>query len=328
MDYFYYKKLEGCKTSKFNPQLDDIWKHYKKLYLKHYKDKAEDDLRRGNLEKVVNEISHHNLLADLGMTKFTRGLNKYSDLTKEEFQKYLTGYRPENDTKQHKTHQRSKRSDTSLPKTIDWVKKGAVTSVPDQGHCASCWAFVALGSLEAQQYFKTGTLKSLSVQNIIDCATEKGDGCDAGLMITAYKYAEKNGVDTRHAYPYKEKEGKCMFDDSKVGATCSGYKILPKGDVEELKKTVATIGPVAAAFNGHLDSFHDYKRGIYDDKDCKSDDLNHAVLVVGYGTEDDTDYWLIRNSWGKSWGDNGYMKLLRNSENLCGIATRASYPMV
>ncbi|GFY48226.1 cathepsin L, partial [Trichonephila inaurata madagascariensis] len=125
-------------------------------------------------------------------------------------------------------------------------------------------------------------------------------------------------------------QGICTFKSSSVGATCTGHVDIPSGDEEALKQGVASVGPISIAIDAHHESFHDYKVGVYDEPECGNgiSDLTHAVLVVGYGTEEGKDYWLVKNSWGESFGVNGYIKMSRNKNNQCGIATMASYPLV
>ena len=187
------------------------------------------------------------------------------------------------------------------------------------------------GSLEGQHFKKTGELVSLSEQNLVDCSRKYGNlGCNGGLPDNAFNYIKKNhGIDSEKSYPYTGKDGTCHFNKRTVGATDSGYIDIPEGNVDALKEASATIGPIAVAIDASQQSFQFYSGGIYDEPECSSTELDHAVLLVGYGTtEDGVDYWLIKNSWGTSWGDNGYVKIKRDSKNLCGVATSASYPLV
>ncbi|GIZ03445.1 cathepsin L [Caerostris extrusa] len=154
-------------------------------------------------------------------------------------------------------------------------------------------------------------------------------GCEGGWMDQGFDYIKKNkGIDTEESYPYTAQDGTCHFKKADVGATVTGYVDIPTGDEEALKQAVATIGPISVAIDAAHESFQTYQDGIYVEPECTTDQLDHAVLAVGYGTEDGSDYWLVKNSWGTTWGIKGYIKMARNKNNQCGIATKASYPLV
>ncbi|BFZ16153.1 hypothetical protein BsWGS_19192 [Bradybaena similaris] len=217
----------------------------------------------------------------------------------------------------------------TLPASVDWRTKGYVTPVKDQLGCGSCWAFSTTGSVEGQHFKATGELVSLSESNLVDCSRKYGNhGCQGGWMDNAFKYIIHNkGIDTEASYPYKPEEEKCKFTRASVGATISSYKDVLSGSEDALQSAVAEIGPVSVAIEV-LDSFTLYAGGVYDDSTCSSKDLDHAVLVVGYGSESGRDYWIVKNSWAATWGDKGYILMSRNKNNQCGIATAASYPIV
>ncbi len=223
-----------------------------------------------------------------------------------------------------------KKEIVGLPEEVDWRKHNLVTDVKDQQQCGSCWAFSAVGSMEGQHAKKSKKLLSLSESQIIDCDVDGGDeGCDGGWMDGAFQYVIKQGgLETEKNYPYEPTDESCLFNKSDVVARFSSFKDIVGGEAG-LKEAVATIGPISVAIDASMNSFQLYKEGVYYDKDCSQSILDHGVLVVGYGTtKDKKDYWIVKNSWGKDWGENGYILMSRNRNNSCGIATKPSYPIV
>lgn len=148
-------------------------------------------------------------------------------------------------------------------------------------------------------------------------------------MDNAFRYIESNkGIDTEESYPYTAKNGFCHFKAENVGATDTGYVDIPHMQEDKLQEAVATVGPISVAIDAGHKSFQLYREGVYSEPACSSSKLDHGVLAVGYGTESGDDYWLVKNSWGTSWGMQGYVMMARNKHNMCGIATQASYPKV
>ncbi len=220
--------------------------------------------------------------------------------------------------------------DDSLPSSVDWRDKNVVTPIKNQGQCGSCWTFSTTGSIESHNAIKTGKLVSLSESQIVDCDVNGTDsGCDGGLMDDAFKYIMKvGGLETEKNYPYVAEDEKCSFNKDKVVVSITGYKDVTGGE-NDLKKTIAEVGPVSVGIDASHSSFQFYSSGVYYEPECSTTMLDHAVLAVGYGTTaNGTDYWIVKNSWGDNWGMKGYIYMARNRDNNCGIATQPSYPLV
>jgi len=217
------------------------------------------------------------------------------------------------------------------PTAIDWRNKGVVTPVKDQGNCGSCWTFSTTGCLESHHAITTGKLVSLSEQQLVDCARKFNNfGCNGGLPSQAFEYIRYNGgIDTETSYPYRGFDSSCKFNKNNIGAKVSDVVNITALAENDLVDAVANKGPVSICFDVVGDFMH-YTSGVYDSKRCRSGqkDVNHAVLAVGYNvTESGQNYWIVKNSWGKRWGNNGYFWILRGS-NECGLAQCASYPIV
>lgn len=273
-------------------------------------------------------IEEHNKLANIH--GFTLGMNSFGDMTSKEIVAVFNGYimRPDtNDTsKLFKPH-----PNFVAKETVDWRNVGAVTPIKNQGQCGSCWAFSTTGSLEGQHFLKSKTLTSLSEQNLMDCSRgQLNRGCEGGLVDRAIEYIVMNrGIDTEMSYPYQAHDEVCRFKANGVGATASGYKDIKRGSISDLVEACTRIGPISVAMDASGETFHFYKSGIFQNVNCSTSLLDHAVLLVGYGTSSSTgeDYWLVKNSWGASWGMDGFFMISRK-DNMCGLATQASYPLL
>jgi cathepsin L len=317
----------GCALA-FDAQLDEHWQLWKATHNKQYSN-VEELVRRAVWESNLKIVQNHNLEADFGVHTYWLGMNAYADMTNDEFNRVMNGY---NSTRQQRSSRRTFTFDSSveLPDTVDWRKEGYVTPIKDQGQCGSCWAFSATGSLEGQHFAKTKQLVSLSEQNLVDCSKKQGNmGCNGGLMDYAFEYIKvNNGIDTEKSYAYEARDGTCRFKSADVGATDTGYTDVTSKSETALQQAVATVGPISVAIDASHSSFQLYKRGVYNEPRCSQTQLDHGVLAVGYGTETGKDYWLVKNSWGTSWGTEGYIMMTRNKNNQCGIATASSYPTV
>ncbi|XP_054749842.2 procathepsin L-like [Lytechinus pictus] len=307
------------------------WEDWKTANGRSYHSDVEEN-RRGKIWKENLEIVlEHKVKFDEGKVSYELGMNQFADMTNEEFVRMMTGFRHNVTSKVPSGSTFLPPSYAELPKQVDWRTKGYVTPVKDQKQCGSCWAFSATGSLEGQHFKKTSKLVSLSEQNLVDCSGPEGnEGCNGGLMDQAFQYIiDAHGIDTEASYPYKAVDGQCHFKKSDVGATVTGYTDVTSGSEKALQKAVAHEGPISVAIDASHMSFQLYKSGVYNEPACSSTLLDHGVLAVGYGsTSDGTDYWIVKNSWGESWGMKGYLWMSRNKNNQCGIATQASFPLV
>nr|AWU67383.1 putative cathepsin L [Crangon crangon] len=325
-------------VSFFNLVLDE-WETYKLEHGKKYSSDVEENFRMKIFAENKHKIANHNKLYHTGQKTYKIAMNKYGDLLHHEFVSIMNGFRGNNSGMGYKANRPYEGAffveptdDIMMPKSVDWRAKGAVTPIKDQSQCGSCWAFSTTGSLEGQHFRQTGKLVSLSEQNLIDCSTKFGNnGCNGGLMDNAFQYIKNNGgIDTEDSYPYEGEDDTCRYNPSNAGAEDKGFVDIREGSEHAMKKAVAMIGPVSVAIDASVHSFQFYQHGIYYEPECNSENLDHGVLVVGYGTDSETDedYWLVKNSWGTGWGDEGYIKMARNRDNNCGIASAASYPLV
>ncbi|CAF3764118.1 unnamed protein product [Rotaria sp. Silwood1] len=310
--------------------LNQQWNLWKNAYNKRYSN-VEEHLRRAVWENNWKIVEEHNFQADLGVHTYWLGMNKYADLTIDEFVKVLNGFNGQMKEDRSQNHQIfTSEPNFELPDTVDWRDQGDVTPVKDQGQCGSCWAFSAVGSIESAYAIKTGQLVSLSEQQLVDCSGKQGNmGCNGGLMDQAFEYVkEAGGIESENSYPYEAVGKTCVFNTSKVIVKVCGFIDIASKDEAALQQAVATIGPMSVAIDASHSSFQLYKCGVYNEPACSQNQLDHGVLAIGYGTASGKDYWLVKNSWGSGWGDQGYIKMTRNKNNQCGIATMASYPII
>jgi cathepsin L len=253
---------------------------------------------------------------------FKVAINKFADLSGAEYAKMLgSKYTAEGRTVVHS------RPVKALPAMWDWKTKGAVTHIKNQQQCGSCWAFSTTGSTEGCHFIADKKLVSLSEQNLVDCSDNQGNqGCDGGLMTQGMQYIiSNNGIDTESSYPYKARDGTCVYKAANSAATLTGYVNVNSGDENDLQVKVYT-GPTSVAIDASHSSFQFYSSGVYNEPDCSTSQLDHGVLATGWGTDGSTAYWVVKNSWGTDWGINGWIWMSRNNNNQCGIATMATLP--
>ncbi|XP_075885396.1 cathepsin K [Nelusetta ayraudi] len=309
-------------------ELDSQWEEWKITHKREYNGLGEEEIRRTVWEKNMRVIEAHNQEAALGMQSFEMAMNHLGDMTSEEVYEKMTGLIVPLDSQRNAT-MTFNTSVHRMPKSLDYRKKGWVTSVKNQGSCGSCWAFSSAGALEGQLAKSTKKLVDLSPQNLVDCVKEN-DGCGGGYMTNAFHYVQENGgIDSEEAYPYRGEDQPCQYSPQGMAASCKGYEEVPVGDEKALGSALYQVGPISVGIDAQLTSFQFYSKGIYYDSECDSENINHAVLLVGYGVSArKKPYWIVKNSWGESWGKKGYVLMARNRGNLCGIANLASYPVV
>lgn len=308
--------------------IEHIFSDFKTAHNKKYESPEEEEVRKQIFTLNVKHIKEHNQKYQTGEKTYFLGVNQFTDLTHKEFLSFYMGHMGMKASTNASKFLSP--SNILLPDEVDWRTKGYVTPVKDQGQCGSCWSFSATGSLEGQHFKSTGKLLSLSEQQLVDCSGKYGNqGCNGGLMDQAFEYIKAvGGIETESEYPYDAEQEKCTFKKKLEKAEVTGFMDVESGSETKLQLAVATVGPVSVAIDASHRSFQSYAGGVYDEEECSSTELDHGVLVVGYGTLDSKDYWLVKNSWNTTWGKEGYIMMSRNKENQCGIATSASYPLV
>ncbi|KAH1048488.1 hypothetical protein J1N35_039272 [Gossypium stocksii] len=310
--------------------MSDKFEQWMASYGRVYQDAFEKDKRFQIFKENVEYIESHN--AGHTGKKYKLGVNEFTDLTNEEFKSMRNGYKMQRSTivASSKTSSFRYENVTAVPSCMDWRSKGAVTNIKDQGQCGCCWAFSAVAAMEGITKLKTGNLVSLSEQELVDCDINGEDeGCSGGLMDDAFEFIISNkGLTTESNYPYQGVDGTCNKKAAaNHAAQITGYEDVPSNSESALLKAVANQ-PVSVAIDAGGADFQNYKSGVFTGE-CGTS-LDHGVTAVGYGEDDDgTKYWLVKNSWGTSWGEDGYIRMQRDidaEEGLCGIAMEASYP--
>mmetsp|Transcript_18476 Transcript_18476/g.31620 ORF Transcript_18476/g.31620 Transcript_18476/m.31620 type:complete len:245 (-) Transcript_18476:74-808(-) len=212
----------------------------------------------------------------------------------------------------------------SAPDSVDWREEGAVTPVQNQGNCGSCWAFSAIGAVEGAHFITSGKLLKLSEQQCVDCV-EDDMGCNGGYQEDCFYYLEEDELESEANYPYNGSSGSCFTKYDKGEVKVLSYNQVPAKSSEQLKAAIVKQ-PVSVTIDAGSYPFMHYFGGIITSDDC-GQSLDHAVLAVGYGVENGTEYYIVKNSWGADWGEKGYVRIgVKDGAGICGIQLRAYYP--
>jgi C1A family cysteine protease len=307
-------------------QFNDFQERFSKRYETMEEMQTRFQIFRTNLRNII--------LHNLDRTQnFTMGVNQFTDLTPQEFKdQFVGGLKTQVGSYGCKSFTSSA---SGAPSSIDWRQKGAVTSVKDQGQCGSCWTFSATAAVEGAWAISTGKLVDLSEQELVDCAnglSYGSFGCNGGEMDGAFKFIIENGQCSLSSYPYTSgvtKTGGTCQKCSSVAHISSCSDVKSKDQIS-LKGAVAKQ-PVSVAIEADTRYFQSYSSGILTSTSCGTN-LDHGVTIVSYGTENGIDYWNVKNSWGSSWGEGGYVRIARSSSTndagICGIALTPSFPTV
>jgi len=299
---------------------------------KHYSNPMEYFNRYNIFKTNFDRIVRHNEEAKNGKFTYTLAINQFADITNAEYRALVLGGHSRPIKSPHCRGSHVAKSGESVPTTVDWRNQGIVTPVKDQGQCGSCWAFSAVAAMEGAHAQKSGTLLSFSEQELVDCVNGGADNCTAGgEMHDGMLWGSTHGMELESVYPYTATSGNpCEWKKSLVVAKFNGYINITSGDETSLMdasaKYVISVGIDASSMD-----FQFYSSGVYVDTQCKNgwNNLDHGVTVVGYGKDATSglNYWLVKNSWGAFWGESGYIQMAKDNNNMCGIATDATYPI-
>jgi hypothetical protein len=309
---------------------NDVFAQWAKTHNKYYTTHTEKEYRRDVFLKNLEWINEYNSNTS---NSAQMGLNNFADLSLEEFRLLHSG--GSNEIPMMFTGSPSKHHYglSDLPIDVNWVKKGAVTPVKNQLNCGSSWAFAATGALEGLYYLTNLVLLEFSQQQLLDCATNLPPGQNAcfgngGTIEQMFQYAKHHGIESSVDYPYTGEVQNCTYNPNATVFNISGYDHIEPFNNKQLTEAVSRQ-PVSVMVETKSQEFQFYKSGILNSPWC-GNDPDHSVLAVGYGTEGGLDYWILKNSWGESWGEKGYIKILRESvknPGMCGIATMGYWPI-
>lgn len=310
--------LSLYKAAVFHPHnfwrtdVHQLYEEFKQTYGKSFP--RDEEQRRFEIFRENLQRARAYQEVEQGTARY--GVTRFSDLTPDEFRQIYA-------TATYATEQRSfiekipVRKVHKQPESFDWRDSGAVGPVADQGRCGSCWAFSAIGNIEGQLFVKTGHLRSLSVQEILDC-DRIDHGCAGGSPPQAFKAAiELGGLELDADYSYVGYEGQCRADPSRFIAHVNGSTMLPDDEVQ-IAQHLFTYGPLSVGVNSAPLQY--YISGIIHPAStyCDPTELDQSVLAIGFGSEQNITYWILKNSWGSMWGEQGFFRLHRGN-GTCGV---------
>jgi len=326
------------------------WANFKAKFNKSYKSLSEETVRFNQFKANLQFIKQHNARHQAGKESYHVAVNQFADLSAPEFEQiHLADMESVGIRMNYQCPNAFSPSSSSYPDSVDWTTTQnplnlvAVTAVKDQGSCGSCWSFATTGTFEGQECIAgnqdCSTWAGASEQNLVDCSvksdTDLGPyydmGCNGGWIDNGLYYIQINGgIDSEESYPYTSGNGRtgaCAYDSANSVGREKDCGYPKKGDENQLTQAIADIGPVGVAINASGSGFQLYSGGVYTNSRCGTS-VNHAVLAVGYGADNGDDYFLVKNSWGSSWGMNGYIEMARNQNNMCSIASYGAYAQV
>jgi C1A family cysteine protease len=316
--------VSGFASKSLIDEISPLWQIWKDRYQKTYAEEEEVE-RFAIFARNYERIMKYNAESDSARL----ALNKFADMTNEEFaSKNSRCAYAETDEEFIRANTIAPQNIGALPANVDWRNHGAVTPIKNQGQCGSCWTFSTTGVLEGWHFLKSGKLLSFSEQQIVDCDTGTNQGCDGGYPYLAVEYAAKNGLELESDYPYTAEDGDCKYDKSKTTQVAGGYKFVTADSTDALK-TALVAQPVSVLIEADQDAFQFYSSGVL--KTGCGASLDHAVLAVGYTKVGVLEAFIVKNSWGTDWGEQGYVYIwdeqnVNSNKGVCGILSQPMVP--
>jgi KDEL-tailed cysteine endopeptidase len=311
--------LAGAASAYEKFDVTPLWEAWKYRHMKTYHETEE------SVRFAIFSDNHHKIMKwNEEHDEPKLAINKFADLTATEFKAQQAACAHKDDDHINVREHMSEVEELApevLPTSVDWRNKGAVTPVKDQGQCGSCWTFSTTGVIEGFYFVKNNELLSFSEQQIVDCDTDTNQGCNGGWPYLAVQYAAKNGLELETDYPYTAQDGTCQYNKAKTHQVASDYAYVTPKSVNALKTALVTQ-PVSILIEADQDVFQFYSSGVIK-ANCGAN-LDHAVLTVGYKKVGVLEAWIVKNSWGTEWGDQGYVYIstipaLNQGQGVCGI---------